>query len=581
MLELKWLWKYMGPKRRYLVIGLCLSAVTSMMCVINPMLSQKLIDDVITPRNTALLLPILGTMMVVQIVRLSLRYLMIVLLEKNSQQMLDDVRTRMYDVIQSEDYRFFGYMRTGDLMTRMTNDLDLIRHSTAWISYNVVDSVVLFIATIVFFFTINVKLTLCLAAVTPFILLITYWFSRVIHPMYVKLREKLSGLNTVAQENIEGNREVKAFAREEFEKQKFEMRNEDYRKANLKISYVGAKIQPIINLLSQSLTVMTMLVGGIFMIQGSLTAGQFLAFTSMTWALSNPLQNLGMLINDIQRFFASCDMVMEVFYARPSIFNHSDSVEPGKRAEGDIEFRNVSFSAGKTQIVRNVSFHVKPGSTFGIVGTTGSGKTSLVSLMTRFYEPTEGTVLLDGRDVQKYKLAYLRQSISVAMQEAFLFSDSVSGNIAYGCPDLLQERVEACAHTADADGFIKELSDGYDTLVGERGVGLSGGQKQRISLARALAMQPSVLVLDDTTSAVDMETEQNIQNRLRHLDFPCTKIIVAQRISSVQDADEIIVMDKGRLIERGTHSQLLKEHGLYYRIWVLQNRMKAGEQIGA
>ena len=581
MLELKWLWKYMGPKRCYLVIGLCLSAVTSVMCIINPMLSQKLIDEVITPRNTAMLIPLLGAMMAVQMVRLSLRYLMIVLLEKNSQQMLDDVRTRVYDVIQGEDYRFFGRMRTGDLMTRMTNDLDLIRHSTAWISYNVVDSVVLFIATIVFFFTINVKLTLYLAAVTPFILLVTYLFSRVIHPMYIKLREKLSDLNTVAQENIEGNREVKAFAREKFEKQKFEARNEEYRKSNLKISYVGAKFQPIIDLLSQSLTVTTLLVGGILMIRGQLTAGQLLAFTSMTWALANPLRNLGMLINEVQRFFASCDMVMEVFYARPSIFDHSDATKMKGRAKGDVEFRDVSFSVGKNRIIRDVDFHVRPGGTLGIVGTTGSGKTSLVNLLTRFYEPTGGTVLLDGRNVQQYKLADLRRSVSVAMQEAFLFSDSVSGNIAYGCPGLTQEQAEDCARTADADGFIRGLADGYDTLVGERGVGLSGGQKQRISLARALAMKPSVLILDDTTSAVDMETEQKIQERLRSLDFPCTKIVIAQRISSVQDADEIIVMDRGRIVERGTHRQLLQQHGLYEQIWKLQNKMKAGVRVGA
>ena len=581
MLELKWLWKYMGPKRCYLVIALCLSAVTSAMCIVNPMLSQRLIDEVITPRSTEMLLPLLGAMMAVQMTRLSLRYLIIVLLEKNSQQMLDDVRTRMYDVIQSEDYRFFGYMRTGDLMTRMTNDLDMIRHSAAGISYSIVDSIVLFTATIIFFFTVNVKLTLILASVTPFILLVTYIFSRVIHPMYVRLREKLSELNTVAQENIEGNRVVKAFAREEFEKQKFEERNEEYRRANLKISYVGAKIQPVIDLLSQSLTIVVMLAGGLLMIRGELTAGQYLEFTSLTWALSNPLRNLGTQINEIQRFFASCDMVMEVFYAHPSIFDHSDSTAPKERAKGDIEFRRVSFSVGKSSIVRNISFRVKPGRTLGIIGTTGAGKTTLVNLMTRAYEPTDGAVLLDGRDVQKYKLSYLRRTMSIAMQEAFLFSDSVAGNIAYGCPDLPQEQVEACARAADADGFIRKLSGGYDTLIGERGVGLSGGQKQRISLARALAMRPSVLILDDTTSAVDMETEQYIQDQLRHLDFPCTKIIIAQRISSVQDADEILVMDRGRVAERGTHEALLQKRGLYYHIWALQNNVKEGDRIGA
>ncbi|WOC31388.1 MULTISPECIES: ABC transporter ATP-binding protein [Caproicibacterium] len=581
MLELKWLWKYMGPKRRYLIIGLCLSAVTSAMLIINPMLSQKLIDEVITPQNTAKLLPLLGLMLAAEVIRLSLRYLMIVLLEKNSQQMLDDVRTRLYDVIQNEDYRFFGRMRTGDLMTRMTNDLDMIRHSTAWISYSVVDSVVIFAVTIIYFFTVNVPLTLCLAAITPFILLITMAFSKIVHPMYVNLRAKLSSLNTVAQENIEGNRVVKAFAREAFEKQKFEERNEEFRKENLKVSYVGVKIQPFIDLLSQSLSVTTLLVGGYFMIQGTLSAGEMLAFSSLTWALANPLRNLGMLINDIQRFFASCDMVMEVFYAVPSIVDHSDAEAPKQRAKGDVEFRGVTFRVDGKDAVTDVSFHIKPGETLGIMGTTGSGKTSLVNLMTRAYEPTQGTVLLDGKDVQKYPLSFLRKNMAVAMQDVFLFSDTVEGNIAYGQADLSEEGVVACARAADADGFIRRLSEGYDTLIGERGVGLSGGQKQRISLARALAMRPSVLVLDDTTSAVDMETEQYIQGQLHSLDFLCTKVVIAQRVSSVQDADEILILDNGRIIEHGTHEELLKNRGFYYKIWALQNSVKEGEPIGA
>ena len=581
MLELKWLWKYMGPKRRYLVIGLCLSAITSAMLIINPMLSQKLIDEVITPQNTKLLLPLLGLMLAVQLIRLSLRYLMVVLLEKNSQQMLDDVRTRLYDVIQNEDYRFFGRMRTGDLMTRMTNDLDMIRHSTAWISYSVVDSIVIFAVTIIYFCTVNVQLTLCLAAITPFILLITMAFSKIVHPMYVRLREKLSRLNPVAQENIEGNRVVKAFAREEFEKQKFEERNEEFRKSNLKTTYVGVKFQPFIDLLSQSLTVTTLLVGGIFMIQGTLTAGEMLAFSSLTWALANPLRNLGMLINDIQRFFASCDMVMEVFYAVPSIVNHSNSTAPKERAKGDVEFRDVTFNVDGKDAVTDLNFHVQPGQTLGIMGTTGSGKTSLVNLMMRAYEPTKGAVLLDGKPLQQYQLSYLRRSMAIAMQDVFLFSDTVEGNIAYGNAELSQEGVIECAKAADADGFIRKLSDSYDTLIGERGVGLSGGQKQRISLARALAMRPSVLILDDTTSAVDMETEQYIQGQLRSLDFPCTKVVIAQRVSSVQDADQILIMDNGRIIEHGTHEELLKNRGFYYKIWALQNSVKEGETLGA
>ena len=343
MFRIKWLWKYMGEKRNLFVVAMVLSAVTSAMLVINPMLSQKLIDEVITPQNTDLLLPILGAMLAVQLARLTMRYTMIVLLEKSSQCTFNGLRRKMYDVLQNEDARFYHGIRTGDLMTRMTNDLDLVRHAIAWISYVTVDSIVVFLAALIYLGSVNIELMLCLAAITPFILLITRFFSRIIHPMFVMLRQKLSSLNTVAQENIEGNRVVKAFAREEYENQKFEEKNEDYRQMNLKTTYVGVKFHPLIDLLSQSLTVTTLLVGGIFMIQGKLTAGEILAFSSLTWALANPLRNLGMLINDIQRFFASCQMIIEIFYAQPSIADRYQAKDPGKRPEGDVEFRDVSL----------------------------------------------------------------------------------------------------------------------------------------------------------------------------------------------------------------------------------------------
>ena len=581
MFRIKWLWKYMGEKRNLFVIAMVLSAVTSAILVVNPMLSQKLIDDVITPQDTSMLLPLLGLMMVVQMVRLILRYVMVVLLEKSSQCTFNGLRRKMFNVLQNEDARYFHSIRTGDLMTRMTNDLDLIRHALAWISYSTVDSIVTFAAALIYLGCVNVELMLCLAAITPFILIVTRFFSKVIHPMFVQLRQKLSSLNTVAQENIEGNRVVKAFAREEYENQKFEEKNEDYRKMNLKTAYVGAKFNPIIDLLSQSLTVTTLLVGGIFMMQGKITAGEILAFSSLTWALANPLRNLGMLINDVQRFFASCQMIIEIFYAQPTIADRYMARDPGVRPQGDVEYRNVTLTIDGATILDDISFHVKPGQTLGIIGTTGSGKTTLVGMLTRINDPTSGDVLLDGEPVQSYTLKALRRHIGVAMQDVFLFSDTVDSNIAYGDPDMPFEDVQKYARTADADEFIRKMEDGYDTLVGERGVGLSGGQKQRISLARALAIRPAVLILDDTTSAVDMETEKYLQEQLRNLDFPCTKIIIAQRVSSIEDADLILVLDRGRIVESGTHRELLKNKGFYRHIWAIQNSKEEGESIGA
>lgn len=581
MFRLKWLWKYMGKKRHLFVIGLILSAITSAMLIINPMLSQRLIDEVITPQNTALLLPLLGAMMVVQLLRLSLRYIMVICLEKNSQQMLDDVRRKMFDVIQNQDHIFFNRIRTGDLMTRMTNDLDMIRHSLAWISYMSVDSIVIFLVTLIYLFTVNWKLTLCLAAITPFILIITRVFSKIIHPMYVTLRARLSSLNTVAQENIEGNRVVKAFAREEFEKQKFDEKNQEFRESNLKATYVGVKFTPVIDLLSQSLTVITLLAGGIFMMNGELTAGEMLAFSSLTWALANPLKNLAMIINDIQRFSASSSMIIEIFYAQPTIVDHATAKEPDHRLHGEISFDHVNLKVSGHTILEDIDIHVPAGHTLGVMGTTGSGKTSLVNLLNRFYDVSSGSVSIDGIDVREIPLNSLRRSVSMAMQDVFLFSDTVEGNIAYGDTSMTFDEVRACAKAADADGFINRMQDGYDTLIGERGVGLSGGQRQRISLARAIAMKPSILILDDTTSAVDMETEKYIQHQLRNLPFPCTKVMIAQKVSSVQDADEIIILDEGKIIERGTHEELLEKRGYYYGIWALQNSIEEVTPLGA
>lgn len=581
MFRLKWLWKYMGNKRHLFVIGMILSAVTSSMLIINPMLSQKLIDEVITPQNTTLLLPLLGAMMVVQLVRLVLRYVMVICLEKNSQQMIDDVRRKMFDVIQNQDHVFFNRIRTGDLMTRMTNDLDMIRHSLAWISYVSVDSIVIFVVTLIYLLVVDWKLTLCLAAITPFILIITRIFSKIIHPMYVNLRERLSSLNTVAQENIAGNRVVKACAREEFEKEKFDEKNRQFRDVNLKTTYVGVKFNPVIDLLSQLLTIITLLAGGLFMMNGELTAGEMLAFSSLTWALATPLKNLAMIINDIQRFSASSSMIIEIFYSQPTIVQHASAKEPDHRLRGDIRFENVNLKLGKNQVLQDINLHVPAGKTLGIMGTTGSGKTSLINLLNRFYDVTEGCVSIDGIDVREIPLSTLRRSVSMAMQDVFLFSDTVEGNIAYGNTEMTFDEVRACAKAADADGFINRMEDGYDTLIGERGVGLSGGQRQRISLARALAMKPSILVLDDTTSAVDMETEKYIQHQLRNLPFPCTRVMIAQKVSSVQDADEIIILDEGKIIERGTHEELLAQHGYYYGIWALQNSVEEVDPLGS
>jgi ATP-binding cassette subfamily B protein len=560
----------MKGKRKVFIAGLVLSAVTSATLIINPMFSKRLIDEVIVAQNTEPLISILITMFVVQTIRLAMRYLMIVCMEKASTGVVTDIRRDMYEMVQSQDYRFLGRFATGNLMTRMTQDLDRLRHTVAWVAYAFVDSVVLFVSVFTFYIFINWQLALCLVTVTPLILFISHRFRKRIRPRFLLLRQKLTQLGTAVTENIDGNRVVKAFAREDHEKEHFEKFNGEFRDTSYGNALISAKYQPLLDVISELMTVITLVVGGLFLIRGMLTSGEYLAFSSLTWALAGPLRMLGPVLADIERYTSAGEMIREVVEADPGIGDAPDAVEIEKRLSGKIEFRDVSFAIDGNKILEDISFVAPAGSTIGILGSTGAGKTSLVNMLSRFYDPDKGQVLLDDTDVRRYTVSSLRKQLGIAMQEVFLFSDSVGGNISYGKPELDAETIHNRAKQADADSFVKEMSESYETLVGERGVGLSGGQRQRIALARALAVEPAVLVLDDTTSAVDSETEQYIQEALRNLDFPCTKIIIAQRISSFRGADLVLVMDKGRIIERGTHKELMEMDGFYKHIWTLQ-----------
>jgi ATP-binding cassette subfamily B protein len=577
MSQLKWIWNYMKGKRTVFTFGLILAGITSMMCIINPMLAQRLIDDVITPRNIEPLIPLLIIMLTVQVSRLGLRYLMIILMEISSTGVMTKVRKDMYETVQHQDHYFHSRFPTGNMMTCMTQDLDRLRHTLAWVTYQLVDAIVLFISTFTLFLVINWKLALCLAAATPFIYFISARFKKRIRPRFQLLRKKLTDLGKIVTENIDGNRVVKAFVREEYEKEKFEKYNSDFRDTSCGNALITAKYQPMLETASQFLIIVTLVVGGYFLIREQsepgkwMTLGQYLAFSSLTWALAGPLRMMGPLLADMERYTAAGEMIREVIEAPKSISDTPGAVDMQTRPSGKIEFRNVNLSINKKQILENINFTLEAGSTTGILGSTGAGKTSLVNCLGRFFEPDSGQLFLDDIELKHYTLSSLRRYIGFAMQDVFLFSDSAGGNISYGRPDMEGSYIQKHAVQADADSFICKMSDGYDTLVGERGVGLSGGQRQRIALARALAVKPAVLILDDTTSAVDSETEQYIQDQLRLLDFPCTKIIIAQRISSFRCADLILVMDKGRIIERGTHGELIKLRGFYHHIFNLQN----------
>ena len=575
--QIRWLIENMDPPyRKKQLLALCICVFTCVLLLVNPALSRRLIDDVIMAQNPDPLIPILLVMLAVKLGREGLRYLMVMLLETDSQNMIFNLRRRLYEKMQYNDMRFFDNNRTGDLMTRMSADLDWCRHFMAYIDYRIIDAACTFLFAMVYLFTVNWKLTLLLIVITPVLLLISKLLRKQVRPRFVFMREKLSEMNTAAQENIAGNRVVKSFAREDYEKERFEQRNRAFMESHLKINKVWLTFFPMIELLVNAIQLVTVFVGGLFIIRGEITPGELAVFTGLSWAVSNPMRELGTLINDLQRFSTSAAKVIELFYSQPEITDSEEAVHHEK-VNGEIEFRNVGFSIEGKEILKDVSFTVGAGQTVAVMGPTGSGKTTLIHLLARFYDVTEGEVLVDGCDVRNWKLQELRGGIGTATQDVFLFSDTVEGNIAFGNQELSVDEVKGFAMRADAAEFIDHLPEGYDTIIGERGVGLSGGQRQRIALARALAVKPGILVMDDTTSAVDSETEQYIQEQLRNLPFECTKFIIAQRISSMRDADLILVVRDGTVTERGTHKELLEKKGYYWQTYCLQYGVDMGE----
>jgi ATP-binding cassette subfamily B protein len=339
---------------------------------------------------------------------------------------------------------------------------------------------------------------------------------------------------------------------------------------NLKINRAWLTVWPMLEGISQSLNYTIALVGGLFAIGGMLSVGELASFIMLSWAISDPMRMLGVIFNDLERFITSSAKVIELYYDKPTVATRPEAMHPSEDIKGEIEFRNGTFAYGKNTVVSGINLHIAPGETVAVMGSTGSGKTTLLNLIPRFYDVKEGSVLVDGRDVRDYPIADLRAAIGIATQEVFLFSDTVEGNIAYGDVDLPLEDVKRFAKMADAEGFIGSMPEGFDTIIGERGVGLSGGQRQRIALARAMAISPRILILDDTTSAVDLETEKYIQEQLREIGYPCTKLIVAQRISSVRDADKIVILADGAIAEMGTHEELIAKDGYYKEIYEVQ-----------
>ena len=562
----KWLWSYVRKYWVSIIFAFLLVIGFTLLNLIPPYLSGVIVDRVLLQEEKELLWKVVLLVIGATFLKSAARYFYRLIFEHISQDVVYNIRMNLYQKLQELDFAFFDKTRTGDIMTRMSGDADAVRHFIAWVAFSLVENVTIFIFALITLFLINYKLASVLLACTPLIGLLALRLSIKVKPAFFGIREQLSKLNSVVQENISGNRVVKAFAREEYEISKFSTENDGFKEKNLQAIRIWERYLPVIDAACGGLTVVLLLVGGLMVIKGALTIGELVIFNSFLWTLSNPLRNLGWLMNDMQRFVAGADKIMAMLEAEPKIKNNESPLRK-ERLEGQVELVNVSFSQESGEVLREVSFTARPGETVAIVGPTGSGKSTLVNLICRFYDVTDGEILIDGVNIKEYDLTFLRSNIAVAMQDIFLFSDTIEGNIAYGLPEASLGEVQQAARTAGAHDFITKLPEGYDTIVGERGVGLSGGQKQRIALARALLKDPAILILDDTTSSVDIETERAIQQNLRSLYKKKTIFVIAHRISSVRNADLILTLKDGRIIEAGKHEELVARKGYYYTVF--------------
>lgn len=568
---IKWAYQWMGKYKWRLILSMILNIVGVALMTYEPYILSDLVDEVVMPMKFDKLVPTLSWALFVGVVFVSVRYLVSVLSEQASQEAVYNLKSSLFDKLMAQTPEFYRKNKGGDLINKCSGDVEMVAHFLNFILPHAIECICMLIFALAVFMSISWQYTLILLAVSPFTAIVASKLSKVVRPAFRRARQQLSELNTVVQENISGNRVVKAFVREDYEMEKFQKENQEYKNLNIHANNLWLKYGPLIESLSSLMTVINLTVGGILVCKGAITLGQLTLFLSLAWALNEPMNMVGMLVNSYQRFVASVEKIQDLYFSDIAIENPEVDLTP-EEVKGEIEFKNVSLKYGKATVLDNINLHIKPGQTVGIMGPTGSGKTSLINLIARFNDVTEGEVLVDGVDVRNYNLMKLRKNIGMTMQDVFLFSDTLESNIAYGVPDAPMEVIERAAIAADVHSFVKDMNDGYDTIIGERGTGLSGGQKQRISLARALAVDSPILVLDDTTSAVDMETEKYIQGQLRQLPTQATTIIIAQRVSSVLHADKIIILNEGKIAQEGTHKELIQDRdGYYYQTCVLQH----------
>ncbi|GGB58993.1 ATP-binding cassette domain-containing protein [Virgibacillus dakarensis] len=562
--------RFYWPYKKYFFISLFFLLFVTAITVVYPIILQKTIDEVVLKDRYSLIPYLSVAFLVVMIIKGFATFFHQYLGELFGIISVYKLREALYEKLQVLSFKYYDNAKTGDLMSRLTADVEGFRFflSVGFAELLRITLLIVFSLAVMFYY--SAPLALVTMAAMPFLAIVVFQFEKRAHPAFKGIRKSFGRLNTRVQENISGMNTVKSLSREDFEIGRFSTNNDNYRQNYIRTSEIWAKFFPLMEFIGNVCAVALLAFGGYLVINEKIGLGELVAFFSLVWYILGPLMNLGFVINLFSQSKASGERLLEILEAKEDIAEQEDAIDTV--INGHVTFRDVTltYTENDDTALKHISFDAPPGKVIGLIGATGSGKTSITQLITRFYEPETGEVLVDNRPVADYKLKALRKHIGFVLQESFLFSTTIRANIAYGNPDIREEQIIDAAKRAQAHDFIMEMPKGYDTLLGERGMGLSGGQKQRIAIARAICINPSILVLDDATSAVDMETEFKIQKALKEVMRGRTTFIIAHRISSLKHADEILVLEDGEIVERGKHDELITNHGPYQRIYDIQ-----------
>lgn len=533
----------------------------------SPQLLRIIIDEGISPKNSSVLVWSSVALIVLAIIRGIFSFSQGFWAEKASQSVAYEMRNALFSKIENLSFSYHDQAQTGQLMTRITSDVEQVRTFIGVGVLQVVSAIALLLGSLYALFSANWQLALITLLTVPATTVVIVRFAQVVRPRFRIVQAKLSALNTILQENLAGVRVVQAFAREPYEAKRYNALNQELFEANVSTIRGLASSFPVTMLIANLGTLAVIWFGGYQVVGGTLSIGELLAFNTYLALLQQPMMMLGFLTAQISRAEVGAERVFEILDTTNEVQNKPDALVLSNPS-GRVAFEHVSFryAGGEQNVLDDISFKAEPGQTIAIMGQTGSGKSSIINLIPRFYDVTGGKVTIDGHDVRDLTIESLRDQIGIVLQDTTLFGGSIRDNIAYGEPDASQAEVEAAARAAQAHDFIMQFPDGYETIVGERGVGLSGGQRQRIAIARALLHDPHILILDDSTSAVDAQTEYLIQQALQHLMEGRTAFVIAQRISTVRQADQILLLENGKIAAIGKHDELLRDSALYGEI---------------